>query len=139
MHCSFLRNSDGNLNIAYLYRNDNGRWNVNFNRVSNDWNSNNRLPRCKSLYSLPLDGGVSFLSIAIQPPSIVPIFTSFCDNCVYFVVSKPFASHKIVIKYLRLSNFLLNSSRKISLLSFFAPSVWRVNLGTRIKKLCHNK
>lgn len=46
-----LRNPNGNLCVAYLNWNDD-RWVVNFNRVANDWNDNDRLARCQSLHAV---------------------------------------------------------------------------------------
>jgi hypothetical protein len=38
---TILRNPNGNRNILYLYRNDDGKWNWNYNWLDNDWNSDN--------------------------------------------------------------------------------------------------
>ena len=38
--CTFLRNSDGNLYVLYLYWND-GKWNWNYNWLDNDFDANN--------------------------------------------------------------------------------------------------
>ena len=94
----------------------------------------------------------------IHLPNIRPATASFCESCAYLFTSSPFASHKMVIKYLRLSSFLLNSTKNINLssrlvycavkviskmlinnLSILAPSVWRVRRGMCQKKLCHSK
>ena len=37
----FLRNSNGNRYFLYLYRNDNGRWNWDYNWLDNNRNANN--------------------------------------------------------------------------------------------------
>ena len=50
IHCILLRNSDGNLNVPYLYWNDD-RWVLDFYWVDNDFNDNDRLARSYSLCS----------------------------------------------------------------------------------------
>ena len=46
----FLRNSNGNLYVPYLNWNSD-EWYLNFNRLDNDWNDNDRLVSCQSLRS----------------------------------------------------------------------------------------
>ena len=36
-----LRNPNGNRYVLYLYRNDDGSWNWNYNWLDNDFNDNN--------------------------------------------------------------------------------------------------
>ncbi len=36
-----LRNPNGNRCVLYLYRNDDGSWNWNYNWLDNDWNDRN--------------------------------------------------------------------------------------------------
>lgn len=38
--CTFLRNSNGNRYVLYLYWNE-GKWNWNYNWLDNDWNASN--------------------------------------------------------------------------------------------------
>jgi hypothetical protein len=56
---NLLRDSDGNLNVAYLNWNDD-RWYLNFNWLDNDWDDNDRLAHCQSLHAPVLAAGVSF-------------------------------------------------------------------------------
>ena len=39
---TFLLNPNGNRYVLYLYRNDDGQWNWNYNWLDNDWNVKNR-------------------------------------------------------------------------------------------------
>ena len=48
-------NPNGNLYVPYLNWNGD-EWYLNFNRLDNDWNDNDRLVSCQSLHSLPLRG-----------------------------------------------------------------------------------
>lgn len=76
--CIFLRDRNGVLYVAYL--NFNGKqWYLNFNRLDNDWDENDRFPRCNSLHSLPTTvGGVCFWGmLCIHLPSIFPLEVSF--------------------------------------------------------------
>ena len=108
--CIILRDSDGNLNVPYLYWNGD-RWVLNFNWLRNDFNDNDRLARVVS-YSLrsPLIyiGGVSFFSDANHPPIIFPISAKGVESVVYFWLSNPFNSHKIFKKNFSTSNLMLN-------------------------------
>ena len=38
---TILLNPNGNRYVLYLYRNDDGVWNWNYNWLDNDWNVNN--------------------------------------------------------------------------------------------------
>ena len=38
---TILRNPNGNRNVLYLYRLDDGKWNWNYNWLENDWNDDN--------------------------------------------------------------------------------------------------
>ena len=74
VNCIFLRNSNGNLYVPYLNWNGD-EWYLNFNRLGNDWNDNDRLVSCQSLHSLPF-GGVLF--IKFHPP--IYHSTHFCKR-----------------------------------------------------------
>ena len=80
--CIFLRDQNGNLYVAYLNWNGN-EWYLNFNRLDNDWNENDRLPRCNFLHeTLPTTvGGVSFWGmLCIHLPSILPLEVSLEES-----------------------------------------------------------
>lgn len=60
------RDRDGNLNVAYLYWDDE-HWYLNFNWLDNDnWNANDQLLRRRYFFSRCLS----------QPPVILPISTN---------------------------------------------------------------
>ena len=97
------RHPDNPENVYYVYWNDD-RWVTNWNWLDNDWNGNYRVLRRQSSHSPVFAAGVSFYidsSLRIHPPSMLPASFSFPANCEYWIVSIPFASHKIVMKYLR--------------------------------------
>jgi hypothetical protein len=52
---TILRNPNGNRNILYFNRNDDGKWNWNYNWLDNQWNADNPSAGCANLFiSLPL-------------------------------------------------------------------------------------
>lgn len=76
VNCIFLRNSDGNLYVPYLNWNGDA-WVVNFNRLDNDWNDNDRLVSCQSLRSLLV--WESFLLTVFHPSANHS--SNFCKLC----------------------------------------------------------
>lgn len=51
-HFVRYRNADGDLNVRYLYWDDD-RWNWNYNRLDNDWNSDNPAAVSVTLFISP--------------------------------------------------------------------------------------
>lgn len=88
--------SDGNLNVFNVERNEDGIWlNTNYGNPDNEWNSDNRwvFARRNSLH-FPAPAGFSFALplCRIHPPSIFPISSSFSEMRAYFFVSSAFIS-----------------------------------------------
>ena len=123
-----LRNSDGNLHVAYLNWNDDA-WVLNFNWLDNDWNENDRLVACEFLCFLPRHllgefcynsflGAEFSLNNFIHPPIIRPISVNGIDRVVSLLVSISFISQSSFIKNLSVSNFALSCSISSIFLSF---------------------
>ena len=118
--CTLLTDSDGNLKVFNVKRNDNGElWlNGNNGHPDNFWNADNRfvfLCRNSFHFSSALAGEFCLLKICwedlascpFHPPSILPISSNFKDKAIYFLVSNDFASHKTSRRTLRVSIFLM--------------------------------
>ncbi len=112
----FLRNSNGNLYVPYLNWSGD-EWYLNFNRLDNDWNDNDRLVSCQSLRSL-LSQGSFYLYSFIHPPIILPISARGVDRAVNLLVSSAFISHKSLIKNFSISNLVFSCLTVFSFSSF---------------------
>ena len=51
---TILLDPNGNRYVLYLYRNDDGTWNWNYNWLDNDWNTDNRSASLATLFISPL-------------------------------------------------------------------------------------
>ena len=94
--------SDGNLNVFNVERNDDGQWlNTNNGNPDNLWNPGNRwvFARRNSLY-FPAHAGFSFAFkiCLLHPPSIFPNSLSFSESAIYFFLSNAFISQRICKK-----------------------------------------
>ncbi len=107
---TFVQNRNGNLNVPYLYEDDDEVV-VNWNWLDNYWDDNNPALRFASLFfslsSHWLEEFCFFKSCPCQPPSIRPISSILTDSARYFLLSSDFSSHKIIKKSLRVSIFLM--------------------------------
>lgn len=82
IHCDFLRNRNGNLYVPYLNWNGD-RWTLNFNRLDNNWNSNDRLVSCESIRSPSFVREFSFSCIFLPTTNHS---ADFCKMITYFTV-----------------------------------------------------
>jgi hypothetical protein len=110
----YTTDSDGNLNVFNVKRNDDGKqWlNANNGNPDNFWNAENRwvfLRRNSFHFSPALVGEFCFASCPIQPPSIRPISSIFTDRGIYFLSSMDFVSHRTMRSTLKVSIFLTAS------------------------------
>lgn len=64
---TFVQNDDGNLNVPYLYENDD-KVILNWNYVDNNFNSNNPAARFATLFISPLIRGVLFYELSHPTP-----------------------------------------------------------------------
>lgn len=88
--------SDGNLNVFNVERNEDGLWlNANNGNPTNFWNPENRWVFARrNFLHFPADAGFSFTLLACRfhPPSIFPISLNFSESAMYFFVSNAFIS-----------------------------------------------
>ena len=104
---TFVRNSDGNLNVPYLIENDD-KVVLNWNWLDNDFNDNYLSPSVRNLlYFSPafLSGEFCLISDPFQPPSIRPISLIFSDNSRYFLSSSDLLSQIIISRIFKVSFF----------------------------------
>ncbi len=103
--------SDGNLKVFSVERDDNGLWlNSNYDNPDNVWNGSNRwvFVRGNSLHFSPVFAGeFCFPSWPFQPPSILPISSIFIEKEIYFLLSSDFVSQSIIKNSLSVSTFLI--------------------------------
>ena len=107
----FVQNSNGNLNVPYLYENGD-KVVVNWNWLDNNFNSNNPALRFGNSFHFSLAfvaGEFCFASCPLQPQSIFPISSTLRDKATYFLLSIDFASHKTIKSILSVSVFLIAS------------------------------
>ncbi len=144
------------LLIAFNQWNDDER-NVNVNRNDNDWNDNWWFAGLRNFLYISAFLAEFYLTVFIQPPSILPISSNFSDRRIYFLLSRDFISQAICRKNLSRSSFTELLFRKISfsvLLEYVAliifsmaskksesilfPKVYRESLGKCTIYSCHN-
>lgn len=111
------------VSVVNANRND-GRWNVNVNRLDNDnrWNVGNRFFFRNYAFS-PKDfpEGFLFSKNSFHPKSIFPLSTSIFEILIYFLSSIILHSHIIEIKNFAKSFWLMASDSK---LSFLVPTAY---------------
>ncbi len=76
------KDSDGNWNVLYVNRNDDGLWlNTNWNDLDDVWNPENEFFFRNWFYFSPafVAGEFCFMACFNQPPSILPISLSCAD------------------------------------------------------------
>ncbi len=117
-------NSDGNLNVFNVERNEDGQWlNTNYGNPDNEWNPDNRwvFARRNSLY-FPALAGFSFALFAwrIHPPSCFPNSLKFSESVIYFLLSRAFISQSTCKKNFTRSSRVVAFSRCNDFCSGFA-------------------
>ncbi len=93
----------------------NGKRKVNVNRNDDNWNANYLFPGVRnSFHFSPACAGefcfrLLFCNCPLQPPSILPISSSFIDKAIYFLLSIDLASHNTIKSIFTVSVFRMAS------------------------------
>src|SRR3989344_5987619 len=87
---SYITDSDGNPNVFNVKCNDDGtRWlNANWVNPDNEWNLDNEIVfrlRNSLYFSSARAGEFCFCSCPAQPPSILPMSSSWVERAIYFL------------------------------------------------------
>jgi len=108
---TILRSPNGNRNVLYFYRNDDGKWNWNYNWLNNDWSADNPSACLATSFVSPLAiyllGEFCFESWPFQPPSIFPISAISWERAIYFLLSRDLVSQRIRKNIFTVSVFLI--------------------------------
>ena len=107
---SYKTDRDGNPNVFNLNGNDDALWldGNNWAKPDNRWNADNRfvfVARNFLHFSPAFAGEFCFASCPFQPPSILPISSTFTDKAIYFLLSRDFVSHRTISSILSVSVF----------------------------------
>src|SRR3989344_3026475 len=122
---SYITDSDGNPNVFNVKCNDDGtRWlNANWVNPDNEWNLDNeivfRLRNSLHFSSVRLcdSGEFCFCSCPAQPPSILPMSSSWIERAIYFLSRNDFVSHKIISNSKSVFSFRIATATNGSFLS----------------------
>lgn len=132
--CIILLDDNRNRHVAYF--NWNGkRWVLNFNWLDNNFNDDDRFVRPRYyLLTLPVIGGVSFVSCLCHPPSILPISAKGSASRENFLLSIALSSQAIRMKNLSRSSFKEAFLIIITLFSFTAKPAVKISSASSINK-----
>ena len=100
-----LSDPNGNRNVLYLYRNDDGSWDWNANWLGNDWDVEHLTALLQVISFLSYLGEFCFAICPCQPPAILPTSSILRDKAIYFLLSKDWVSQSIISSILRVSIF----------------------------------
>ena len=84
-----FRNPNGNRYVLYLYRNDSGKWNWNYNWLDNNWDANNFSVGSATLLILLLFvEGVLFIELPLPATKHFTDFANFFRKCQIFIITE---------------------------------------------------
>ncbi len=106
----YVTDSDGSPSLLGVGRSDDGRWFVTYYGGPDDWWGRGYgfvfLVPATAFITLPFYAGeFRLINCPFQPPSILPISSSFVDSAMYFLLSRNFDSHKTISRMVRVSVF----------------------------------